>query len=93
MVILKNRALATSATYFSRKKYGGETRSALIDGQTQQPFVDNVSVTVAADDCMTADALTKIVFVLRDLARPILTHHAADAVILERDSAPRWFSP
>ena len=93
MVTLKNRALATSATYFSRKKSGGETRSALIDGQTQEPFVDNVSVTVAADDCMTADALTKIVFVLRDLARPILTHHAADAVILERDSAPRWFSP
>ena len=93
MVTLKNRALATSATYFSRKKSGGKTRSALIDGQTQQPFVDNVSVTVAANDCMTADALTKIVFVLRDLARPILTHHAADAVILERDSAPRWFSP
>jgi len=93
MVALKNRALATSATYFSRRKSGGQMRSALIDGQTQQPIVDDVSVTVAANDCMTADALTKIVVVLRDLARPILTQHNADAVILERDSTPRWFSP
>jgi thiamine biosynthesis lipoprotein len=93
IITLKNRALATSATYFSRRKSPGQTCSALIDGQTQQPLVDDVSVTVAAADCMTADALTKIVFVLRDLARPILTHHAADAVILERGSVPRWFSP
>ena len=42
---------------------------------------------------MTADALTKIVFVLRDLARPILTRYGADAVILERDLVPRWFIP
>jgi thiamine biosynthesis lipoprotein len=92
MVTLKNRALATSATYFSRRKSGRQMRSALIDGQTNQSLVDSVSVTVAADNCMTADALTKVVFALRDLARPILTHHAADAVILERDFAPRWFS-
>jgi len=92
VISLKNRALATSATYFSRKKSCGQTRSALIDGRTRQPFVDNVSITVAADDCMAADALTKIVFGLRDLARPILTHHTADAVILERDFTPRWFS-
>jgi thiamine biosynthesis lipoprotein len=93
MISLKNRALATSATYFSRKKSCGQTRSALIDGRTRQPFVDIVSITVAADDCMTADALTKIVFGLRDFARPILTHHTADAVILERDFTPRRFSP
>jgi thiamine biosynthesis lipoprotein len=93
IVNLKNRALATSATYFSRRKFAGHMRSALIDGQTQRALVDDVSVTVAADDCMTADALTKIVFALRDLARPILTRHGADAVILERDRTPRWFSP
>jgi thiamine biosynthesis lipoprotein len=91
IVTLKNRALATSATYFSRRKFGGHVRSALIDGQTQQPFVDDVSISVAADDCMTADALTKIVFGLRERALPILRHHRADAVILERDFAPKWF--
>ena len=91
IVTLQNRALATSATYFSRRKFRGDVRSALIDGQTQQPFVDDVSISVAADDCMTADALTKIVFALRERARPILAHHRADAVILERDLAPKWF--
>ena len=92
VVTLQNRALATSATYFSRQKCGARVRSALIDGQTQQPFVDDVSVSVAADDCMTADALTKIVFVLRERARPILANHRADAIILERDRTPQWFS-
>ena len=90
IVTLQNRALATSATYFSRKKCGAHLRSALIDGQTQQPFVDDVSISVAADDCMTADALTKIVFALREQSRPILMRHAANAVILERDRAPQW---
>ncbi len=93
VVTLQNRALATSATYFSRKKSGERIRSALIDAHTQRPFVDDVSITVSAKTCMTADALTKIVFVLRDLARPILTRHGADAVILERDLVPRWFTP
>ena len=92
IVTLRNRALATSATYFSRQKCGAHVRSALIDGQTQQPLVDDVSVSVAADDCMTADALTKIVFVLRERARPILVNHGADAIILERDRTPLWFS-
>ena len=92
IVTLQNRALATSATYFSRQKYGTRVRSALIDGQTQQPLVDDVSVSVAADDCMTADALTKVVFVLREGARPILANHRADAIILERDRTPQWFS-
>ncbi len=92
VVILKNRALATSATYFSRKKHGARVRSALVDGQTQQSFIDDVSISVAADDCMTADALTKIVFALRERGRPILTRHRADAIILDRDRAPRWIS-
>lgn len=68
-------------------------RSGLVDAQTKRAFVDDVSITVSAETCMTADALTKIVFVLRDLARPILTRHHADPVILERDLAPRWFTP
>jgi FAD:protein FMN transferase len=90
IVTLRNRALATSAIYFSRKKCGARLRSALIDGQSQQPFVDDVSISVAADDCMTADALTKIVFALREQSRPILMRRAANAVILERDRAPQW---
>jgi FAD:protein FMN transferase len=91
-IALQNRALATSATYFSRRKVAGRMCSELIDGRTQRPLIDDVSVTVAAEDCMTADALTKIVFALRECARLILAQHGADAVILERDLAPQWFS-
>lgn len=89
VITLQNRALATSATYFSRRKFARRMRSALIDAPRRKPFVDDVSVTVAADDCMTADALTKIVFAMRERAHPILARHRADAIILDRDRAPQ----
>jgi hypothetical protein len=39
---------------------------------------------------MIADALTKIVFALREQAAGLLAQHRADALILERDAAPSW---
>jgi thiamine biosynthesis lipoprotein ApbE len=39
---------------------------------------------------MTADALTKIVFALREKAAPLLKRYRADALILERDGARGW---
>jgi len=39
---------------------------------------------------MTADALTKIVFTLREKAAPLLARHRADALLLEREGAPSW---
>ncbi len=89
ILTLKNRAVATSAIYFSRKKHRAHIHSALINGQSRESIVDDVSISVAADNCMTADALTKIVFVLRERAEPILLRHAADAIILECDRAPQ----
>jgi thiamine biosynthesis lipoprotein ApbE len=47
-------------------------------------------VSVAAAGCMTADALTKIVFALGEKAAPLLARHRADAVLLERDGVPSW---
>ncbi len=82
MLRLRERAIATSATYF--------TPRALINGQTRRPMTELVSVTVAARDCMTADALTKIVFVLREKAAPLLARYHAGALLLERDGAPCW---
>jgi hypothetical protein len=37
---------------------------------------------------MTADALTKIVFALREKAAPLLAGHQADALLFKRDGAP-----
>lgn len=79
---LRNRAVATSANYFSP--------SALINGQTRGAMTRQLSVTVAAADCMTADALTKIVFGLREKSAPLLKRHGADALLLERDGSPSW---
>ena len=82
MLCLRNRAVATSAAYFSRR--------ALVDGQTRRAMNRRISVTVAAKDCMTADALTKIVFALREKAAPLLKRYRADALIFERDGARGW---
>jgi FAD:protein FMN transferase len=79
---LRNRAVATSANYFSPR--------ALIDGQTRGAMTRQLSVSVAAADCMTADALTKIVFALREKSAPLLKRHGADALLLERDGSPSW---
>jgi thiamine biosynthesis lipoprotein len=82
IVRLRDRAIATSATYFSR--------AALVDHNTRRGLQSEISVTVAAADCMTADALTKVVFVLNEKAAPILQKFRADALILERNGAPAW---
>lgn len=89
-VRLCNRAMATSALYFARGKKRGRCVSPLLDGRTGRAASELISVTVAAADCMTADALTKIVFALRERAAPLLAQYGADALILERDGAPAW---
>jgi thiamine biosynthesis lipoprotein len=83
MVRLRDRALATSARYFA---------PALFDGRSRQPLPDEISVTVAARDCLTADALTKIALALRGDAKELLARHGADAFLLERNLPPRWLS-
>jgi thiamine biosynthesis lipoprotein len=89
-VTLCERAIATSGIYFTRKKHRGRCVSPLLDGRRGQAARELISVTVGAIDCMTADALTKIVFVLRERAAPLLAAYRADALLLERDAAPAW---
>jgi FAD:protein FMN transferase len=82
MLRVRNRALATSASYFAP--------DALVDGKTRRSLAKSISVTVAARDCVTADALTKIVFALGEKAAPLLKRNRADAVLLKRDGTPSW---
>jgi thiamine biosynthesis lipoprotein len=89
-VRLRERAMATSAIYFSRRDVGRHRVSPIIDGRTGRCLRMPISVSVAAADCMTADALTKIVFASRDKAAPLLMRYRADALLLERDGAPPW---
>jgi FAD:protein FMN transferase len=89
-VRLRERAIATSGIYFARRKNGGRCVSPMVDGRTNQAASDLISVTVSAANCMTADALTKVVFALRERAGPLLARYAADALVLERDGDPSW---
>ncbi len=82
-IFLRERALATSGRYFA---------PALCDGRTGAPMLEDVSVTIGAADCLTADALTKIALVWREEARPLLERYGADAFLLERNLPPRWLS-
>jgi thiamine biosynthesis lipoprotein len=89
-VKLSQRAVATSATYFAETDRAGKQSGSLIDGRARRVVSDSLSVTVAAEDCMTADALTKVVFARREKARPLLLRYRADALLLERNGAPCW---
>lgn len=89
-VRLSERAMATSGIYFARRRRRGHYVSPLVDGCTGRSGRELISVSVAAAECMVADALTKIVFALREKAAGLLGQYRADALILERDAALSW---
>jgi thiamine biosynthesis lipoprotein len=89
-VRLRERAIATSGIYFTRRKNRGRRVSPMLDGRTGRPARDLISVTVAAANCMTADALTKVVFALREQAASLLARYSADALLLEHHGGPSW---
>jgi thiamine biosynthesis lipoprotein len=83
-VDLHNEALATSATYFSSRHRRGRSVSALVDPRNGEPFVGEASVSVRARDCMTADALTKVVLLAEAaIAERALEEFKARADVLQ----------
>jgi thiamine biosynthesis lipoprotein len=89
-VRIRERAMATSGNYFKRRRRYGKYVAPLVDGRTGRSARELVSVSVAAEECLQADALTKIVFGLREKAAGLLSKYHADALLLERDDAPSW---
>ncbi|MEP6883844.1 MAG: FAD:protein FMN transferase [Gammaproteobacteria bacterium] len=82
-VAICNTALATSAIYFSRRKGSTDEVSALVDPRDGTPYLGGRSVSVRADDCMTADALTKVVmFAPTALAEYVLAYYQAEAYVI-----------
>ena len=81
---LRDSAVATSATYFSRKRWRKCWVFPIVDGRTRRPCDDSLSVTVHAPDALLADALTKVVFALREKSASLLRHHGASALLLDR---------
>jgi thiamine biosynthesis lipoprotein len=63
-VLLKNRALATSGDLSQRLEMNGKRYSHIVDPKTGIGLTDHSLVNVIANDCITADSLTKVVSVL-----------------------------
>jgi hypothetical protein len=72
------------------RKHHAQYVSPLLDGRSGRTVRELISVSVAAAECMVADALTKVVFALREEAAGLLARYRADALLLERDGAPSW---
>lgn len=89
-VRLRERAMATSGIYFERRMHHAQYVSPLLDGRSGQTARELISASVAAAECMVADALTKVVFAVREEAADLLARYRADALLLERDGAPSW---
>ncbi|MGV8991363.1 MAG: FAD:protein FMN transferase [Thiobacillus sp.] len=82
---LREGAVATSASYFSQRQHQGRVVTPLINAATRQPCIDTRSVSVLADQCILADALTKVVFAEPDQAIVVLDHFGAHAVMIDAD--------
>lgn len=82
---LRDAAAATSGAYFQpgalRGRRGRATRRRL------------GSVTVLAADCLTADALTKLVWALPSRATALLPAYGARALNLDARGRARWLAP
>lgn len=83
----ENFAAATSAGYYSGVEQDGRELLPIFHPHTQQACASGRSVTVLAKDCMTADALTKVVYANPRGALPLLRSYKARALIVEQDAA------
>ena len=85
---LKDRSIATSGDYRSFFEYQGKRYSHTIDPRTMRPVTHNLaSVTVLADDCMTADAMATTLSVLgAEEGVAFAKQHHLDTLFMTRDA-------
>jgi thiamine biosynthesis lipoprotein len=81
---LRNAAVATSATYFARRRRNGACVHPIVVPASGDPAELEGSVTVFARHCVIADALTKVVAVMKEKSAPVLQRYGAQACIIDR---------
>ncbi|MYM31372.1 FAD:protein FMN transferase [Duganella sp. CY15W] len=81
-LLLRDEALATSATYFSRRPHHGNITSALLDGRDGMAMTGTSSVSIRAPQCASADALTKVIMACGAPQHPALASWQASAFII-----------
>lgn len=85
LVELRAGAAATSAGYYTQRRHRGRMITPLIHPHTREACGVERSVTVLAQDCMSADALTKVVHADPAQAGSVLARFNARALMLEHD--------
>jgi thiamine biosynthesis lipoprotein len=78
-------AAATSAGYFQHRPWAGRECGPIVHPGTRLLCDARRSVTVLADECLVADALTKILYADAERGSRVLAPYRARAVILEPD--------
>ncbi|MDD5140410.1 MAG: FAD:protein FMN transferase [Verrucomicrobiales bacterium] len=79
---LAQAALATSSPCFTEKNLHGQRVSHLVDSIRQTAVTGVISVSVRAQECWLADALTKVVLNAPQLAQKMLAKYGAEAFVL-----------
>lgn len=83
---LRDGAIASSASYFARRRWGGGWISPIIDPRSGAPrSADDFGVSVIAPDTLTADALTKPVMLQGAAAAGLLRQFGARALLFNAD--------
>ena len=94
---LANASIATSAGYFRGMQIGGDHVDPLIDPARGTCIAWERSISVLAADCMTADALTKVVRLAPQSVLSLLQCLNAQAVIIDRQGLSacgrEWLQP
>jgi FAD:protein FMN transferase len=84
---LQNGAIATSAAYPATLQDAESAAGSVIDPRSGARCGSGMSVSVHAADCVTADALTKVVAISEDADHPVLARMKASALLLRTASA------
>ena len=81
-IALSDGALATSSPCFTERSWRGQRVSHLVNSSSGGAITGNMSVTVRAEECWLADALTKVVLNAPRRAKSLLAKYEAEAFIL-----------
>jgi thiamine biosynthesis lipoprotein len=80
---LREAAIASSAAYFSRKAPGGRDLSPIVDPRTLECCNPGGAVSVIAETCVLADALTKPLLIDPQRAGPLAKRLGATVVFID----------
>ena len=83
---LRDGSMASSAGHLERRKVAGRWIGPHVDGRTRRPTGVSSIVSVIAERCAVADALTKVVLADRRFARHFLPRYGASALAHDRRS-------